>query len=227
VPSTAAKRAGLGADAPLDDLTALGEDVDLAVPLVHVDANMVHGWSLPFCGVDRGVLVWGSVCHHVKREASRFIPSILFPPCDRGHSAAREDTRELRDGALRPREVADAEVADDRVDGARVERQRLRGGFAELEPRMGARGEGDHPRREVGAHDALRSTGGCSRGDSARAGRDVENATARAHARGVEQRRDRASGHRLEEVMVAVGNPVVRGALEVPERFSIHGAPRA
>src|SRR5947207_11796397 len=31
---------GLGADALLDDLTALGEHVDLAFPLVHVDANM-------------------------------------------------------------------------------------------------------------------------------------------------------------------------------------------
>src|SRR3989454_5637462 len=30
---------GLGADAPLDDLTALGEDVDLAFLLVHVEAN--------------------------------------------------------------------------------------------------------------------------------------------------------------------------------------------
>jgi len=50
--------------------------LDLAFPLVHVDANMVHGWPLPFCGVDREVLLWGSVCHHVKREASRFIPSI-------------------------------------------------------------------------------------------------------------------------------------------------------
>jgi hypothetical protein len=64
----------LGADALLNDLTPLGEDVDLAVPLVHIDANMVHGWPLPFCGVDRGVLVWGSLCHHVKREASRLHP---------------------------------------------------------------------------------------------------------------------------------------------------------
>jgi len=36
----------LGPDAPLDDLAALGENVDLAFPLVHVDANMVHGWPL-------------------------------------------------------------------------------------------------------------------------------------------------------------------------------------
>ena len=65
------------ADAPLDHLAAVTQDVDLAFPLVHVDANMVHGWPLPFCGVDRGVFLWGSICHHVKREASRFIPSTL------------------------------------------------------------------------------------------------------------------------------------------------------
>src|SRR5215831_14832683 len=34
--------------------SALGADGDLAVPLVHVDANVVLGWSLPFCGGDRG-----------------------------------------------------------------------------------------------------------------------------------------------------------------------------
>src|SRR2546425_11318136 len=66
---------GLGADALLDDLTALGEDVDLAFPLVHVDANMVHGWPLLSAALSSCELLWGSVCHHVEREASRFIPS--------------------------------------------------------------------------------------------------------------------------------------------------------
>src|SRR5262247_155466 len=37
---------GLGADPALDDLATIGEDVDLTFPLVHVDANMVHGWPL-------------------------------------------------------------------------------------------------------------------------------------------------------------------------------------
>src|SRR5499426_4222608 len=37
---------GLGADPALDDLATIGEDVDLPFPLVHVDANMVHGWPL-------------------------------------------------------------------------------------------------------------------------------------------------------------------------------------
>ena len=89
------------------------------------------------------------------------------------------------------------------------------------------RGEGDHPRREVGADDPRGSALGRSRGDAARAARDVEDATARAHARGVEERHDRAAGHRLEEIVIAAGHPLVRGALEIPERFSIHRAPRA
>jgi hypothetical protein len=45
-PEDGAEALRLGPDAPLDDLAALGEDVDLAFPLVHVDANMVHGWPL-------------------------------------------------------------------------------------------------------------------------------------------------------------------------------------
>ena len=45
-PEHGVKALRLGPDAPLDDLTALGEDVDLAFPFVHVDANMVHGWPL-------------------------------------------------------------------------------------------------------------------------------------------------------------------------------------
>jgi hypothetical protein len=53
-------------------LTLLAKDVDLAFPLVHVDANVVHGCLSPSRGVDRRVLLWGSPSHHVKREASRF-----------------------------------------------------------------------------------------------------------------------------------------------------------
>ena len=37
---------GLGADALLPQFAALGHDTDLTVPLVDVDANMLHGWSL-------------------------------------------------------------------------------------------------------------------------------------------------------------------------------------
>jgi len=40
----------LSADPLLDDLTALGEDVNLTFPLVDVDANMIHGWPLLSAG---------------------------------------------------------------------------------------------------------------------------------------------------------------------------------
>src|SRR5262245_28235940 len=67
----------LGADALLHDLTPLGEDVDLAFPLVDVNANMVHGWPLPSAALTAECSC-GALCHHVKREASRFIPSSLL-----------------------------------------------------------------------------------------------------------------------------------------------------
>jgi len=37
---------GLGANALLHQFAALGHDTDLTVPLVDVDANMLHGWPL-------------------------------------------------------------------------------------------------------------------------------------------------------------------------------------
>jgi hypothetical protein len=39
---------------------------------------MVHGWPLLSAALTAGVLLWGRVGDHVKREASRFIPSTLF-----------------------------------------------------------------------------------------------------------------------------------------------------
>src|SRR5207245_11546804 len=65
-----------GADAPLNQLAPLGQDTDLTFPLVHVDANMVHGWPLLSAALTACELLWGTVCHHVEREASRFITSI-------------------------------------------------------------------------------------------------------------------------------------------------------
>src|SRR5438105_423549 len=37
----------LRADAALDDLSLLAQDAELAFQLVHVDANMLHGWPPP------------------------------------------------------------------------------------------------------------------------------------------------------------------------------------
>src|SRR5216684_156790 len=67
---------GLRPDPALDQLAPLGQETDLAFPLVDVDANMIHGWPLLTAALTAGSLLWGSVCHHVEREASRFIPSM-------------------------------------------------------------------------------------------------------------------------------------------------------
>ena len=56
-------------------MTALGEDTDLALPLVDINANMVQGGTLLWAALTTSVLVWGRGGHHVKREAGRFIPS--------------------------------------------------------------------------------------------------------------------------------------------------------
>ena len=48
----------LSADPPLDQLASLGQETDLAVLLVDIDANMVPWRAFPLCGVDRvGALV--------------------------------------------------------------------------------------------------------------------------------------------------------------------------
>jgi hypothetical protein len=32
---------------------------------------MVHGWPLLSAALTAGTFLWGSICHHVEREASR------------------------------------------------------------------------------------------------------------------------------------------------------------
>jgi hypothetical protein len=69
---------GLGADPLLDQLAPVSQHTNLTFLLVDVDANMVHGWPLLSAALTACQLLWGSICHHVEREASRFIPSILL-----------------------------------------------------------------------------------------------------------------------------------------------------
>jgi hypothetical protein len=76
-PRTAAKRAGSVRIRRSISYAPFGHETDLAFPLVDVDANMIHGWPLLTAAMTAGVLLWGRVGHHVKREASRFIPSML------------------------------------------------------------------------------------------------------------------------------------------------------
>ena len=72
-PEDGAEALRLGPDAPLEDLAALGEDVDLAFPLVHVDANMVHGWPLLSAALTARCSCGAAYATTSKREASRFL----------------------------------------------------------------------------------------------------------------------------------------------------------
>jgi hypothetical protein len=72
---SAAARCGSGARSA----RPLRQDANLAFPLVHVDANMIHGWPPSPCASERVISLWGTVCHHVEWGVSRFIPSILLP----------------------------------------------------------------------------------------------------------------------------------------------------
>jgi hypothetical protein len=50
----------VGVDALMEHLTSFGEDADLTLIFVYIDANMFHGWS-PVCGTDRVEPVWSSM----------------------------------------------------------------------------------------------------------------------------------------------------------------------
>jgi hypothetical protein len=89
------------ADAWLDDLAALGEDVDLAFPLGHVDANMVHGWPLSSAALTAGCSC-GAPCPHAKREATRFIPSSVWGLDE----SAGEPEALMKDGTMYKNELA-------------------------------------------------------------------------------------------------------------------------
>jgi hypothetical protein len=53
------------------------------VGAVHIDANMVHGWSPSPCACQRVISQWSSLCHHVESGVSRFIPSMRLLPVER------------------------------------------------------------------------------------------------------------------------------------------------
>src|SRR5437867_3504016 len=49
----------LAAHAVFDQFAILAQDADLAVDLMDIDANMIHGWPPTPCGFDRVLPVWG------------------------------------------------------------------------------------------------------------------------------------------------------------------------
>jgi hypothetical protein len=79
-----------------------------------------------------------------------------------------------------------AEVHDDGVEGARVERQRFRIAFAELNARMQTTGRGDHRARKIESHHLCSAAGG-NTGDEPGSTGDLEQTSTGMHPCGVEQ----------------------------------------
>src|SRR4029434_5255729 len=90
VPEHGGEPLALGADAPLDDLTVLGEDVDLAFPLVDIDANMVHGWPLPSAALTARCSCGAAYATTSSGRPASFIPSTLIHPDSRSYRLRAE-----------------------------------------------------------------------------------------------------------------------------------------
>jgi hypothetical protein len=82
-------------DPALDHFARLGQDAELAFLLVHVDANMFHGWPPLLRHRPRSLSV-GPSCHHVERVASRFIPSTIQTGAAVSLSQRAASGREIR-----------------------------------------------------------------------------------------------------------------------------------
>ena len=123
------------------------------------------------------------------------------PDGERITAAAPQHPIRFRNRGVRPREMEQAEVHDDRVETGRVERQRFRVAVAKHDRRMPPRGLGNHRRREVEA-DHISTTRGRGGGDRTRTGRDVEDAAARRHMGGVEERTSSLRGQRAKRILV-------------------------
>src|SRR5262245_5224874 len=92
----------LGPDTLLDQFPAVGQDADLAFPLVDVDANMVHGWPLPPAALTACSPCGALYATTSSGRPAAFIPSVMgvAPPAanERGERRSRLSlTAPLRD----------------------------------------------------------------------------------------------------------------------------------
>ena len=110
----------------------------------------------------------------------------------------------MRDRLLGAAKMEQEEVRDHRVERGILEQQLFGVALAELELRMTATSECEHPLCAVNPDDGRATLGGPGGGE-ARTGGDVEHAVAAADVRRVEQRIDEARRDRAEEVLVAAG----------------------
>ena len=142
-------------------------------------------------------------------------------PCRQRHASARHDhTSQLLRGPFGLADVQDDDVAYRGVERSFSKRKVGSRSLDERGIGIAPGGELDHGRGDV---DPGRERAACdrSRGDVSRTRSDIENAHARSDACGVEQRLDRLSGDRAQELAVAIGDELPPGRLELVECLGV------
>ena len=125
----------------------------------------------------------------VQQDAHEARPAGKVPDAEGEPAAGHQDARELARGTLGVAEVMEREVADDGVERAVGERERLRVAVPEFDVRIPIARERDHRVGDIDA-DRRRSAGGRLCGRVAGTAGDVEHAIPRSDACRVEQRLD-------------------------------------
>src|SRR5262245_48619055 len=143
-------------------------------------------------------------------------------PPGHGHcTSGSGDSNELCQGALRPRKVADAKVADDGVERSIGDRKVFSVTLTKIHARVSSGSKFHHSRCEVYADNRGSSAAGSPEGDDAGTCGYIQNAHARPAGGRIQQGIYRVRRYRCKEVPITVGDFVVRVALEVPESVGI------
>src|SRR5262245_10514519 len=143
-------------------------------------------------------------------------------PPGHGHpTSGSGDSNELCQGALRPREVADAKVADDDVERSIGDLKVFSVSLTKIHTRVSSRSKFHHSRCEVHANNRGSSAAGSPECDDAGTCGHIQNAQARPAGGRIQQGIYRVGGYRGKEVAITVCDFVVRVALEVPESVGI------
>ncbi len=197
---------------------------------IHVDETLSfeEAPKLPVVGEPEDVRTWrkavgrsrAGLSDRLEEHAEHAHLRRRVPGGQRQPAPGREDPYALGDRQLRTAEVGEPEVADHRVEGAVLERERLSVRPPELDTRMLGASPGDHRLGDV--HTPYpRPQASCLRGHVPRTGGHVEHARARTHPGAIQERSDQPARNGTEEPRVPFHALFPRTRLELIERVKI------
>src|SRR5215471_16457745 len=144
-----------------------------------------------------------------------------IPPGHGHRTSGSGDSNELCQRPLRPREVADAKVADNGIERSIGDPKVLSVSLTKIDARVSSRRKFHHSRCEVYADNRGSSAAGSPEGNDAGTCGHIQNAHARPAGCRIQQGIYRICGYRCKKVAITVCDLVVRVALKVPESVGI------